>query len=241
MTLGQVERKFLIFLSGPKTAYSIWSMLENYAKPWNRMAYKNVHKRVVRLHELGLIKQVEGKFKRGAKPYRVTSRGLLELLIVRGTTVGDFGIWTPSYDDDIILQTILYQFFEVETIRQFSQFSFSARQRLNKYLAKCSETVLKTVEDIRDLSYVEYIEDWKHGRPSGSKERSLAPDFRLVTALLMNRVITNEAKEFIFQIVCESSKGSLFPTTILAEDKRFNKIFSEIKRDFHQGSAKFNS
>lgn len=162
---------------------------------------------------------------------------MLERLITTETTAGWFGLWDPFYNDEILLQTILYRFFEVETIRQFENYT-SAMNHLNNYLGKCCETVLRTAQEIQQETR-EYIEDWKLVEPSCLKEPSLPPNFIIDRSNRMNWLITNEVKEFIFKIECMSARESIFPIGVLAKDKKFNIVFSEIRRDFHLGSCKF--
>lgn len=82
--LGNVELHFLRLFSRTDglSAYDIFGDLKG-RKP---MAYNNVHKRVKRLRELGLIdykpiSEVKKKFRRNAIYYRLTSRGLFERLL----------------------------------------------------------------------------------------------------------------------------------------------------------------
>ncbi len=73
--LGEVEKGFIFqFSFGSTTAYGICRKIEEMEclqkkVPVSyeniRKRYKNVFKRVVRLRELGLIEELEGKFPRG--------------------------------------------------------------------------------------------------------------------------------------------------------------------------------
>ena len=94
------------------------------------IAYKNVHKRVKRLEALGLVEQVKA-ITQGSKQkeikYRVTSKGLFQLLQSRPSfnprlyAVGAQPFILPlAYSDDIIFQQLIYQYFELETVRELT-------------------------------------------------------------------------------------------------------------------------
>jgi len=70
-------------------------------------AYKNVYKRVKRLQSLGLIQEILGNFKRKAKIFRLSPRGLFEELLEPYP-------WPPDIRDQYrnypIIETLVYQF-----------------------------------------------------------------------------------------------------------------------------------
>jgi hypothetical protein len=72
-----------------------------------------LHTRVKRLKELGLI-EFEKETDRNAKHYKLTTKGLLH--IVSNYTHYDSNLFI-KYKDNIILQTLLYPYFEYETIK----------------------------------------------------------------------------------------------------------------------------
>jgi DNA-binding Lrp family transcriptional regulator len=207
------------------------------------MGYSNVLKRVKRLQELGLVKRVQKEFKRKAIKYKITSRGLFQSLLEHG--------FAPStlepYKDNIILNTILYQYFETTTIRKFVTVPRNAA--LRDYIRTCCEKILKKLDDFRPSSY--------------KKEEYLT--------LEIDDLIRNEIKNFVFQIISMSRIRStfildyhepeyqnlrvigadvneddenytgLFPKPALRKDRKFLKLLEEIKKDFDKGYKDFVS
>ena len=133
--LDETEQIF-IFLFAMRTfsASELFSQLRNQKK----LSYKNVFTTIQRLVELGLLEAVEGRFKRTAIKYKLTTRGLFERLALNGLFAIHPIIWY-NYRENIILQTVLYRFFETRTIWNFRKAGYSAVSILvSDYLRKCS-------------------------------------------------------------------------------------------------------
>lgn len=214
VTLGIAEATFLSLISTKdESAYGIFTTMKNFRS----MAYKNVHRRIKRLQELNLIEKVEGNFKQNAVMYRLTSRGLFEILImtypVRPKV--DPSVW-EKYSSNPILQTILFPYFEPETIRAFEK---RALEILAQYLRKCCERILD------ELEYVQ-----KKG------ERG---------ALRMLNAMRHEIENFVSYIVTMSAAilwnsgkptwVDLFPIDALAKDGKFIEIVKTMKANFDNG------
>ena len=244
ISLGSTERAFLLLiLVGNSSAYKIFLHLKNpkltTLKP---MAYKNVHKRVKRLLSLGLIEELDEKFKRNAINYRLTSRGIFQYLLT-GNTI-PFLLNKYQDKNNVIIQTILYQFFEEETMSKF--LTMPRYFSLGDYLRKCCEGILKKLEEYRSRRFKTDLRDE------------------------IDTVIQNEIKNFVFYIIMNirettvnyrllDAKGreykrmsydvikdnwagndgkdhsSFFPNMALATDKKFIKLLLSIKKDFEDG------
>ena len=149
ITLGEREQYFiLLFGQRSFSAYELFSFLKN--RTGSPMAYKNVHNRIKRLVALGLLEQQEGDFKRNAIKYKLTSRGLFENLSM--VNIPHPYVWV-DYRDNIIMQTLLFQYFEVATIIKINQAGYlPASNLVARYLRKCSRFTsfdLETVQRIR--------------------------------------------------------------------------------------------
>ena len=249
ISLGETENLFINIFSVPNSkikgkpsysysAYEIFSVLKKMGKP---MAYKNVHKRVSRLHTLGLIKEVE-KSGRNAIKYELTTHGLFERLMI-GPAV-DL-IFLERNRRNVILQTILYQYFEEQTIREFED----ARYHLAFYLKSCCQAVLTAVKSLKpqlddlDRRFLEWQEDLR--------ENKLRPNFEELGNSYtegMENLIMGQIRNFVFKIVDGAKYEYLerhrreprkyltsFPTELLKNDKRFIPILSEMKKDFDCG------
>ena len=90
------------------------------------MSYKNVFTTIQRLVELGLLEAVEGRFKRNAIKYKLTTRGLFKRLALNGWFAIHPIIWYNYRENIILQQTVLYRFFETRTIWNFRKAGYSA-------------------------------------------------------------------------------------------------------------------
>jgi hypothetical protein len=245
LALGKTEKLFLHIISmEPTSVYRISVGLKSgtimigetmLTTGIQSMAYKNVHKRVKRLHSLGLIEESKGNFKRNAKMYRLTSRGLFERLL-------DQSPWLPDildlYRNNPIIETLVYQYFELETIANFETFPLT---ELRRYLRRCCEAILNTLDVHRYET--KKCEEW-------SRVYNVEPkDHSVLLHSYLDAAIKDEAKNFVLKIVNMSKDedpyqsipnySNLFPRQALLKDKKFIYLLEEIKNDFDNGSKNF--
>ena len=193
------------------------------------MAYKNVYLRVNKLYKIGLIEQTNEKLPRNAIKYRITTRGLFQCLL------GPYGIASPSkilflYKDNIILKTILYQFFEEETVKEFM--SIFGDHFFDDYINKCCEKTLSVFENIQ-------LEEHKLN-PTIYKE---VPYYYLqkLEGHQMNAINENlyaGAYGLVYEILMRSTSSDYegkFPNSIISSDKKFLKLIENLQHIFYKG------
>lgn len=249
MQLGPVEEQFLSIISQWNiSAYGIFLMLRDQEAKGQRtnisgMPYGNIHKRIQRLRILGLI-EVEGKYPRNETKYKITSRGLFKLML-------DYGI--PHYallknNNDIILRTLLFQFFEVETIKKF--ITIPRENAIQDYFRNISNAIVKKMKELRKLEIwhgpevVSEIEDviireieqfvfliivpWK-ASPINYWQKTRME-------LYKNEKLWSERSGFDLE---EDNNGpnykELFPKPVLMKDRKFLTILKEMKHNFDKG------
>lgn len=233
ITLGEREQFFiLLFAQHSFSAYELCSYLKNKTRLMSPMAYKNVHERIKRLVALGLLEVQKGDFKRNAIKYKLTSRGLFENLSM--ANIAHAFVWL-DYKDNVILQTLLFQYFEVPTIRKLRQAGYGvAADIVGRYLKKCCDSILLTLKQFRET-------EKKFSEHETFKQQRM----RYLNANL-DTAIRNELNDFVLTIVMatggEQERGpgkELFPMSELRDDKKFMGILKEMKRDFDSGYAQF--
>ena len=208
--LGNVELHFLRLFSRTDglSAYDIFGDLKG-RKP---MAYNNVHKRVKRLRELGLIdykpiSEVKKKFRRNAIYYRLTSRGLFERLLT-------INLESLAYlylnKDNIILRTLLYRYFEPVTLGKFKE---TASIAIADYLKKCCVAILQIL---------------KFSRESVEGFREDIVDYQI------EKTIFAEIKNLALRIVISSKNEGrkTFPIPELSKDENFMSVVPYDKKGF---------
>ncbi len=205
------------------------------------MSYKNVHKRVKRLETLGLIEQLpERRPKEREIKYRLTSRGLFQELLDYPwpdfTQTGHRVVVLPLvYKDDIILQTILYQYFELETVKEFME--IFGDLFFNGFIMKCCEEIQEIVDGISTSFEVDFNPNLKKEWPYYYSEKygflfnldSWSGD-RIGKQI--DGIIRNEAKNLIYEILRESTN---VPKPVLVADKKFIELLEEVKKEFNEG------
>lgn len=241
ITLGETEKLFLLIVSKqPTSVYRISAGLKGgfiiigesvLPTGIESMAYKNVHKRIKRLRSLGLIEVSQGHFKRNAKMYELTSGGLFERLLDPFPILPDI---VNLYGKSPIIETLVYQFFKVETISRFESIPLA---QLRLYLRKCCQAILSTLDIHRYES--ERIKEWR--QPNSQEHLDLLASY-------LDETIKDEAKKFVFEIVNMSKSENpyepdpnlnIFPRQALLEDNLFLSLLQEIKNDFDHGCKNF--
>lgn len=274
VTLGNTEHNFLKFIGvfERQSAYDMFLFLKNLPikeqeglriKP---MAYKNVHERFKRLLALGLISEIKGNFKRNAKMYRITSRGLFQLFI---TTDNDPNVFTlflkPEYRNNIIMKTLLFQFFEMKTIKTITkieeplEFAIARTYIISEYLRRCCERIVNEVESSRfDLitgqeKYIVYL--WQEIEfiidseirnlisliLSYSVKEEIDPLIPIRTKSTSFSILSNYLNEEIRELTTYENGASFIPISILTSDRKFMNLLKEIKKEFDIAYNKFIS
>jgi hypothetical protein len=231
--LGEIEYFFLGLISlratltgkppflNSRSAYDIYLHLQKIGKP---MGYPNVLKRVRRLEELGLIK-FKCYHKRKAIHYELTPRGLFErLLMPHRIYYAVHPIIWYYWRENVILQMILYQYFDLFTVWKFREFTLLA-ELVDGYLRNCCEAILIKVEQSQDSDNLQFEID---------------------------QIIENEFKDLILRIISTSDMESqrkqktpsskfvpYLPYAILKSDYKFMKLLKEMKSVFDNGIKSF--
>jgi hypothetical protein len=145
--LGPVASRILrLFLERPyQSTYQLFTLLKKEEK----MAYKNVHKRIKKLHSLKMI-EIIGKESiktdresiHNPKFYRLTTGGIFHLLC-QGPRWGSKKIF-QNYPDNIIFRTILYRYIERETLLQIKNLFLLGE--IFSYLSKCCVATNRLIE-----------------------------------------------------------------------------------------------
>jgi hypothetical protein len=97
-----------------------------------------------RLLELGLIQIIEGKFLSGSTNYILTEKGIF-------CTLSKLEEYPPAllirYSNSNVLETLLYQFFEVQTIKKCTA---SLYAEIIRYLKGCTTRTISSLEEIKN-------------------------------------------------------------------------------------------
>jgi hypothetical protein len=186
LSLGSGELRCLnAIASGPISAYGLYTLERK------KIDIKNIRKTFKKIYSKELIEETGRKLPHNAKEYRLTFQGLFQYLLHNAANPIDL----KRYSNDILLDTILYQFFDAETLDYF--LTMFRVFRLNRYLRNCCEVILERIEQYegtRFYTYYKRVGDSYFGRIP----ESLSDD--------IDRLILGEIENFIFQIVIVSKE-----------------------------------
>lgn len=164
--LDHVQEFFLShLLSGYTSAYKLYSFLKEGRKA--TMAYKNVHRRIQRMREAGLIEEISqpGGYKHGAINYRLTDRGLMYLFSELMTPMNIHEIML-KYPNSSLFTFFVYTNFENKTLRQSTD---TLTSLLHNYIQECCQIIRLFVDSPLVDSYGAYEEDGYLGATNNLK------------------------------------------------------------------------
>ncbi len=98
---------------------------------------------IMKLQEMQLIEEGEGKFFSGSTNYKLTDQGIFYLL-------SELEEYPPvlmiKYPESIVLQTLIYQFFNVQTIKRCTASMYS---EITKYLKQCCSATITRLDSLK--------------------------------------------------------------------------------------------
>ena len=187
---------------------------------------------VSRLLGLKLLTEKKGLILRGMRKYQLTSTGLFYVLT---ETVSYPPSLLKKYSDDPILKTLLFQYFEVDTIASSTARFYSI---IVHYLKQCCRTTLNWLEDTQNSD-----EDRKN-----KMMNLLLLELALNAKLLALRIIIMYSDSTILSLTPKSKTGD--PDVayyelesnmkeILAKDSKFIEHLHRTNAEFKSGYKEF--
>lgn len=187
---------------------------------------------VSRLLGLKLLTEKKGLILRGMRKYQLTSTGLFYVLT---ETMSYPPSILKKYSDDPILKTLLFQYFEVDTIAASTARFYSI---ITQYLKQCCRTTLNWLEDTQNSD-----EDRKN-----KMMNLLLLELALNAKLLALRIIILYSDSTILSLTPKSKTGD--PDVvyyelesnmkeILAKDSKFIEHLHKTNADFKSGYKEF--
>ena len=143
-------------VEGDSTKYKI-HLREN--KLSKGLSYKNIHRRVEKLFNNGLIEEVkiEGGYKHGARNFKLTDRGLI-YFISETNIIESILSFAEKYPNNLLFETFIYKYFERRTLRNAT---YCLLKLLENYLKECSVLTIFFLSDAENYQFTEVkdIED----------------------------------------------------------------------------------
>ena len=183
-----------------------------------------------RLKEINFIEEThEGKSLHEADNCGLTSHGLLYIL-------SSITNYPPKllikYKDNIVLQTLLYPYFEPDTIKNCTARLYYI---ITQYLRECCETSFKAIDVIRNISNTEENEIYTKQLEIDLQWHAKFLGFKIVIFYNESNILTANP-----DTVNDGAKVALYEVetsmkTVLSEDNKFIKLIGIVQKEFEDG------
>ena len=224
--LSETEKSFLFkIMSGHDSSYKITSYIKSRRQP---MAYKSEYITIKRLQELNLIEE-EGKFLGGATTYKLTSCGLFYIF-------SNITTYSPKllvkYQDNILLKTLLYPYFERDTIKTCTARLYAV---ITSYLRTCCESTLYTLNIIKSNANTEERGGYIKGLESELEWHVKTLAFKVAIMYTESNIlgtspeIDNDSAKVAFYELESAMKITL------CKDDRFMSLVDKLQKEFQEG------
>jgi hypothetical protein len=141
-------------LDGYTSAYKLYSLFKAKKFLGRVPPYKNVHKRIRKLHKGGLIEEIQqpGGYKHGAINYRLTSRGLV-YMFSELFTPKDIRAVMAKYPTNSLFKFFVYDYFDRKTLEHST---VTLTSLLQNYIAEGCQKIRLFVDSSLVDSYSVY-------------------------------------------------------------------------------------
>jgi hypothetical protein len=187
---------------------------------------------ISRLLGLKLLTEKKGLMLRGTRKYQLTSSGLFYMLSETRSYPPSF---LKKYSNDPILLTLLYQYFEVDTIASSTARFYSI---ITQYLRQCCRITLNWLEDTQNSNE-------EHKKQMMSQ---LLFELELNAKLLALRILVMYSEANILSLTAKSETGDSEVAyyelesnmkQILGKDNKFVELLHKTNADFKNGYKEF--
>ena len=183
------------------------------------------------LEQIDYIYSTKGKFLSGSKHFTITTFGLSYIFSNTRSYPPQFLL---KYNTNIILQTLVYPFFEEKTIKQCTGRFYS---QLTQYIYECCNLSLTTLTDVNkfdDEEKIQLIDKLKFDlewliRRLGFK---LTMMYNENNILSINPKLNDNVKVTLYE-----SETNM--KILLAHDDRFIDLIKSLEKDFNDGYKEF--
>jgi hypothetical protein len=227
INLTQEERSFIIkFIRGHDQSFKITSYFKLRNQPSDqRDASYLITKR---LEDIEFIEVTKGKFLSNVKNYKFTTYGLFYVFL-------NISIYPPQflikYQDDIILKTLIFQFFNERTIKICTGRFYS---QITSYLQECCNVTLNAIDDIKSaekeeekvkiIDRLKFDLEWLIRRLCFK----LTIMYNETNLLTINPNLNDDVKVTLYEL---ENKMKLQ----LSKDSQFINLLKNLHKDFNEG------
>jgi hypothetical protein len=200
-------------------------------------AHRNEQIIAKRLEEKDLVEVTEAKFFSGGTQYMLTQAGLFYVL---SKLEGYSPNLLIKYADSILLKTLIYQYFETDTIKRSTARLYA---EITRYVRECCQITISRVQVIKTSMRQEYIEAY-------TKELEFELIWLAKLLVLKVAIMYNEANilRTTGDITKDNARVALYELendmkTLLSRDTKFKSIlestFVELEEGYQEIQKRF--
>lgn len=217
-TDGVILRRLLDYemQHGPFSVYKIYSFFKKALM--HPISYKNTHQWIQKLYSLGVIEEIFGNYARGARFYRISTGGWLQLILdyTLGSTWYEQAL-VKYYDQNIFFKTFILPYFEIDTVKTLKWLG------LHLYLRDCCEATILYLEEVQDR-------DWLSTKIHSEEEFKIWDIDLEVKVFFYKLIVEIVEKLSIYNRYYPRARKELIDT--LSRDKKFLEAIKVVRNDF---------
>lgn len=205
------------------------SQLGSYLKFRDKDNSLEIQSLALRLISYGLVEERKSRLMRGLRKYKLTSLGIFYVFC---ETSSYSPILLKRYSKNLVLQTILYSFFEEDTVNSATGRLYTV---ITDYLRQCCKRTAATLEDIHSSSNDEYKKEMTKNLALELEWNAKSLTFKITIIYTESNILASNPKS-------ESGDASFTyyelehrMKEILSKDKKFMSLLNKVREEFGEG------
>jgi hypothetical protein len=184
---------------------------------------------LLKLQEMQFIEETEGKFFSSSTSYKLTELGIFYLLLEMEEYPP---VLLTKYTESIVLQTLVYQYFEIQTIKRCTASMYS---EISKYLRQCCTSTIARLHSLKSSP---------SENDSNERVRELELDLTWLAKMLVLKLAMMYSEAGILRstegMTKDNAKVALYELEndmkrVLSKDNRFRKILDSAYSEVSEG------
>jgi hypothetical protein len=184
---------------------------------------------ILKLQEMQLIEEGQGKFFSGSANYKLTEQGIFYLL-------SELEEYPPvlliKYSESLVLQTLIYQFFDTQTIKRCTANMYS---EITKYLKQCCTTTIAKLDSLKSSPTEDDLSE---------RIKELELDLTWLAKILVLKLAMMYSEAGILSSTAgmtkDNAKVAMYELEndmkrVLSKDNKFRKILDTANNDLSEG------
>jgi hypothetical protein len=207
----------------------ITGQLGSYLKFRDKDHSVEIQSVAVRLIAQGLLEEKKSRLLRGLRRYKLTSLGIFYVL---SETRSYSPILLKKYKEDPVLLTLLYSYFEFDTVNSTTARLYSV---ITQYLRQCCKTTAYWLEDVGGSKNAEYDNEMIRNLSLELKWNAKVLGFKIAIMYIESSILSLNPKT-------ESGDASVAYYELernmketLSRDKKFMALLNNVYKEFGEG------